>query len=56
MVAAPSYDPNPTNCRDFGENFMKLARDPYKPLINRAVSGVYPPGFNFQTKDKDLFS
>ena len=48
MVAAPSYDPALLTGRDFGENFMKLARDPYKPLINRAVSGVYPPGSTFK--------
>ena len=48
MVAAPTYDPALLTGRDFGENFMKLARDPYKPLINRAVSGVYPPGSTFK--------
>ncbi|NLZ95714.1 MAG: penicillin-binding protein 2 [Bacteroidales bacterium] len=48
MVAAPSYDPALLTGRDFGENFMELARDPYKPLINRAVSGVYPPGSTFK--------
>lgn len=48
MVAAPSYDPALLTGREFGENFMELARDPYKPLINRAVSGVYPPGSTFK--------
>ena len=48
MVAAPTYDPALLTGRDFGENFMKLARDPYKPLINRAIAGVYPPGSTFK--------
>lgn len=48
MIAAPSYNPSLLTGRDFGENFMKLARDPYKPLINRAISGVYPPGSTFK--------
>ena len=48
MVAAPSYDPSLLTGRDFGKNFMELAQDPYKPLINRAISGVYPPGSTFK--------
>lgn len=48
MVAAPSYDPSLLTGKEFGRNFMELARDPYKPLINRAVSGVYPPGSTFK--------
>lgn len=48
MVAAPTYDPSLLTGKEFGENFMKLARDPYKPLINRAISGVYPPGSTYK--------
>ena len=48
MVAAPTYDPALLTGRDFGKNFQELARDPYKPLINRAVSGLYPPGSTFK--------
>ena len=48
MVAAPTYDPSLLTGREFGKNFMELARDPYKPLINRAVSGLYPPGSTFK--------
>ncbi|MDD2475224.1 MAG: penicillin-binding protein 2 [Dysgonamonadaceae bacterium] len=48
MVAAPTYDPALLTGRQFGENYLKLARDPYKPLINRAVAGVYPPGSTFK--------
>ena len=48
MVAAPTYDPSLLTGKEFGENFMELARDPYKPLINRAISGVYPPGSTYK--------
>lgn len=55
MVAAPTYDPALLTGRDFGKNFMELARDPYKPLINRAVSGVYPPGSTFKAAQGLVF-
>lgn len=39
MVSLPTYDPN-----TFNRDFAKLAGNPGKPLINRAMSGIYPPG------------
>lgn len=39
MVSLPTYDPN-----TFNKDFTKLAGSPAKPLINRAMSGIYPPG------------
>lgn len=48
MVAAPSYDPSILTGRDFGKNYLTLEQDPYKPLINRAVAGLYPPGSTFK--------
>lgn len=48
MVAAPSYDPSVLTGRDFGKNYLTLEQDPYKPLINRAVAGLYPPGSTFK--------
>ena len=55
MVAAPTYDPALLTGREFGENFLKLARDPYKPLINRAVAGLYPPGSTYKPAQGVLF-
>ena len=55
MVAAPSYDPALLTGREFGENYLKLARDPYKPLINRAVAGLYPPGSTYKPAQGVLF-
>lgn len=39
LVSLPTYDPNTYN-----RDFAKLAGDPAKPLVNRALSGIYPPG------------
>jgi penicillin-binding protein 2 len=43
MIASPSYDPSLLTGKDFGKNYLELERNPYKPLINRAISGMYPP-------------
>ncbi|HUI32113.1 MAG: penicillin-binding protein 2 [Dysgonamonadaceae bacterium] len=55
MVAAPSYDPALLTGREFGENYLELARDPYKPLINRAVAGLYPPGSTYKPAQGVIF-
>lgn len=48
MIAAPSYDPSILTGRDFSNNYFNLAQNPYKPLLNRAVAGMYPPGSTFK--------
>ena len=48
FVSSPSYDPNLLVGRVRGANFAALLQDPMKPLINRAVSGTYPPGSTFK--------
>ena len=48
FVSSPSYDPNLLVGRVRGANFKALMNDPKKPLINRAVSGTYPPGSTFK--------
>jgi penicillin-binding protein 2 len=48
MVSAPTYDPSSLVGRQFGESFAKLAKNPYTPLLNRALSGTYPPGSTFK--------
>lgn len=48
MVTSPSYDPNELVGRVRGENYSKLLNDTLKPLVNRATSGVYPPGSTFK--------
>jgi len=45
MASTPAY--NPAAIRSPG-TYAGLQRDPHKPLFNRAISGVYPPGSTFK--------
>ena len=44
MVSKPSYDPN-----NLSENWEGITTNKEVPLLNRAVSGLYPPGSIFKT-------
>ena len=48
MVTSPAYDPNELVGRVRGANYQKLLDDTLKPLVNRATSGIYPPGSTFK--------
>ncbi len=48
MVSSPSYDPRLLAGRDRGKNHLALSKDPFKPLLNRSISGQYPPGSTFK--------
>ena len=50
FINNPDYDPNTMVGRERAKTFKSLLRDEQKPLYNRAVKGVYPPGstFNYQ--------
>lgn len=48
MITAPTYDPKLLVGKDRGTNYKELARNPHKPLYNRATMGVYPPGSTFK--------
>ncbi len=48
MVSSPSYDPRLLIGRNRGKNLKMLQRNPRKPLLNRAISGQYPPGSTFK--------
>jgi penicillin-binding protein 2 len=48
LVASPTYDPNLFVGRERGNNYMKLLRDPEKPLFNRPLAAPYPPGSIFK--------
>lgn len=48
MVSSPTYDPNELVGRTRGLRYSELLNDPDKPLINRAISGTYPPGSTFK--------
>lgn len=48
-VSSPGYDPQLMIGLERGKNFRKLNSDPNTPLIDRTVSGAYPPGSTFKT-------
>lgn len=48
MVTAPSFNPDSLVGVDMGATYNKLARDPRRPLFNRAVMGGYSPGSTFK--------
>jgi peptidoglycan glycosyltransferase len=54
LVSMPSFDPNPLVSHDTTAAqaaFDKLEADPNKPLNNRALGEVYPPGSTFKVID-----
>jgi penicillin-binding protein 2 len=55
MVSAPTYDPAILVGRQFSSNFLELTKNPYTPLINRAINGTYPPGSTFKTAQSLVF-
>ena len=48
LCSGPTYDPNILKGKIRGENYAKLVRNKNKPLLNRAIQGVYPPGSIFK--------
>lgn len=55
LVSSPSYDPRLMVGRNRGKNHLQLARNPWKPLLNRAIMGAYPPGSTFKTSQALTF-
>ena len=49
MVSSPSYDPRIMVGRSRSKNHRLLSRDAWKPLLNRSIMGMYPPGSTFKT-------
>jgi penicillin-binding protein 2 len=49
FISNPTYDPNQLTGEDFPKNYKKLVRDSLKPLFNRALMAMYPPGSVFKT-------
>ncbi|MCF8297920.1 MAG: penicillin-binding protein 2 [Saprospiraceae bacterium] len=48
FISAPSYDPNLLVGRIRSENYVRLLKDPLKPLFDRALMAQYPPGSIFK--------
>jgi len=48
FVSAPAYDPNQFNMGLSNEQWRALVDNEYKPLINKPLAGMYPPGSTFK--------
>ena len=51
LVTSPTYDPNLIASHDIdqaGKDFRRLAKDPDRPMSNRAAREIYPPGSTFK--------
>lgn len=48
LVSSPTYDPNSFSDKNKNENLTSYFNDPQSPLLNRSVSGQYPPGSVFK--------
>ena len=49
LVSSPSYDPDILTGKDFSKNYQTLEQDTLKPLFNRPLMAMYPPGSIFKT-------
>lgn len=49
MVSSPTYDPRIMVGRQRSKNHKILGDNPWKPLLNRSIMGLYPPGSTFKT-------
>lgn len=48
LVSSPSYDPSLLVGRERSANYAKLLADPQKPLFDRPMMAMYPPGSTFK--------
>ncbi|MFD2203924.1 penicillin-binding protein 2 [Shivajiella indica] len=48
MISAPSYDPNLLTGGKFSSNYLELNQDESRPLFNRPIMAMYPPGSIFK--------
>jgi len=48
LVSTPGFDPNAFNVGLSQEQWGDLTNNDYKPLINKVLSGAYPPGSTFK--------
>jgi penicillin-binding protein 2 len=48
LASTPGFDPNLFNVGISPEDWQGLITDDHKPLLNKAMDGVYPPGSTFK--------
>lgn len=49
FVSTPAFDPNDFNMGLSQDQWKALVDNPYKPLTDKALAGLYPPGSTFKT-------
>ncbi len=48
MVSLPTFDNNWFAAGISPERYNELLKNPWRPLVNHAISGIYPPGSTFK--------
>ncbi len=48
LASSPTFDPGLFIGRERSKNFVRLRNDPFKPMLNRAITSSYPPGSTFK--------
>lgn len=48
LSSTPGFDPNVFNVGVSSDQWKALTNDDHRPLINKALAGVYPPGSTFK--------
>ncbi|MEQ8170288.1 MAG: penicillin-binding protein 2 [Candidatus Eremiobacterota bacterium] len=48
MTSKPDYNPNLFSTGISEKNYKQLIENPWKPLFNRTISGLYPPASTFK--------
>ena len=48
LVSSPSFDPTPFSTGLTQAMWQELSSDPRRPLSNKVIAGVYPPGSTFK--------
>lgn len=49
LASTPGFDPNKFNVGITSKDWKALTTNDHTPLLNKALSGVYPPGSTFKT-------
>lgn len=49
MASSPTYDPRAMVGHNRSKTHALLSADPRRPLLNRSIMGLYPPGSTFKT-------
>ncbi|MBR1671639.1 MAG: penicillin-binding protein 2 [Fretibacterium sp.] len=48
LASSPTYDNNPLAWGVSGQEWNRIVRDPERPMMDRCISGLYPPASTFR--------